>query len=102
MIVWHQDGNGGYVGEDDNRDADAKVTPLQLDRHLRNWRVVTRLYGQVIDDSCHTRLRDAKWHANAVISEAVTTGGTLVREDGGTVERGAFARSLSTVTIEGL
>lgn len=95
MIVWHRDGNGGYVGDDDNRDASATV-----EGRTGDWFVATTLYGTEIDRSYFHYLADAKWHANEVISEASVTGGRLIRDEDGNSPETPVPTGLWTITVE--
>ena len=67
---WHRDGQGGYVGEHTDHDADAtikRVTPLAHSKQTM-WEVTTRVFGREVDVATIPRLADAKWHADAVVS----------------------------------
>lgn len=60
---WHRDGQGGYVGEHTDHDADATIRKV-----ADGWEVTTRVFGGEVDRKTERLLADAKWHADTVVS----------------------------------
>lgn len=67
---WHRDGQGGYVADHGDMDAQATVTRVPRSDGATVWEVVTTVFGSEVDRAAFERLADAKWHASHVASLA--------------------------------